>query len=120
MQVARGHERQAVLRQRPRRRVHRIVPIQVISQQIRNARYAFRSHVPRSLDLGLVAKVVEDVRRVLARAVDLWVAALVLGRDVGHLGSDLDQLIPPVVRLSPELRGDAFTTRILLETPHQA
>ena len=120
MQPPRRHERQPVLRQGARRRVHRIVPIQVVSQQIRNARYAFRSHVPRRLDLGFVAKVVQDVRRVLPCAVDLRIAAFVLGRDVGHLGSDLDQLIPPVVRLSPELRGDVFTTRILLETPHQA
>ena len=38
----------------------------------------------------------------LARTIDLGVAALVLGRDIGHLGSNLDQLFLAVVRLADD------------------
>ena len=66
MQVLRRDKRQAVLRQRPRRAVDRVVLVQVVAHH--------KMHLARFLDLDLVPEIVQDVGWMLADLVNLWIA----------------------------------------------
>ncbi len=91
VQVPSGYKGETILRQRPGGAVGRLEFIHEIEQQ--SIPIAAVDH------LALIAEVIQDIGWMRARLIDLRVAALVLGGDIGDVIGDLHQLVTAVVGL---------------------